>query len=241
MSGSRCVPILVGMLSAMVAIAEAPDTPAETTPPGEQSDANAAREDEASTTTPTNRPFESIEEIIVEGRRDKINPIRMARVRSDNGRGSRLYRHGKYGEAFPYLYSAAENGFKLAQARISYIYQLGLGGVPRDAKAAIGWIGVAASPTTAPQIRNYFKKFMDHIPEKHMPQVSEIVEEYTARYGSKSVGLFCKNARLAGTHISRLKCDFKDEYNFRDGIDDALNVEGIEASGQTASFVSGVE
>jgi|TARA_Y100000310_G_scaffold58867_1_gene54188 hypothetical protein len=238
-SGCHCVLILVGMLSAIHAMAEATEGPSGITPPSTQTNAEADSVDDASRPPPSTKPTEPIEEIVVEGRRVRINPIGMARVRNDSGRGGRLYRQGKFAEAFPYLQSAAENGFKFAQARISYIYQLGLGGVPRDARAAIGWIGVAASRTTAPQIRDYFKKFMDQIPQEQMPQVSEIVEEYRARYGSKAAGLFCKNARLAGTHISRLKCDFKDEYNFRDALDNALNAEGIEASGPTASIVSG--
>lgn len=218
-SGSRNVLVLVGILCAIHATAESVD--------------------EGTGKIRTGRSDEAIEEIVVEGSiNDIVNPILMRKVRMDNGRGGRLYRRGMYKEALPYLESAAQSGFKLAQARVSYIYQQGLGGVERNVRAAVGWIGVAASPTTQQEIRNYFKRFIAHIPAKHMPLVNRIVADYTEKYGSKSVGLFCENTRVAGSHISRLKCDFKDEYAFRDQIDNQTNTEGIEVSGQTASFVS---
>lgn len=218
-SGSGNVLVLVGILCAIHATAESVD--------------------EGTAEIRSSWSDETIEEVVVEGSIDDIvNPILMREVRIDNGRGGRLYRRGRYKEALPYLESAAQSGFKLAQARVSYIYQQGLGGVGRNVRAAVGWIGVAASPTTNQEIRNYFKRFIAHIPTEHMPLVNRIVADYTEKYGSKSVGLFCNNTRLAGSHISRLKCDFKDEYAFRDQIDYETNTQGIEASGQTASFVS---
>ena len=216
-SGRRWVIVLVGLLGADRAIAE-------------ETDEGAIQ---------ASAPTDPIEEIVVEGRRlGKLNPIVMLSVRKDNGLGGRLYRQGRYKEALPYLMTAAESGFKLAQARVSYIYQLGLGGVPRNVRHAVGWLGVAATPTTSPPIRNYFKKFIAHIPAEHMPLVSKIVEDYTAKYGSEAVGLFCKNARLAGTHVSRLKCDFKNEFRFRDQLDEGDNADAFEESAQTASVVS---
>ncbi|HJN48877.1 MAG: hypothetical protein QGI68_06065 [Pseudomonadales bacterium] len=177
---------------------------------------------------------EVIDEIVTEGVRPniRIDPVQMGRIRNDNGRGARLYRQRRYAEAFPYLLAAAERGFKLAQARVSYLYQLGLG-VERDSDAAVGWLGVAASRITSPEIRTYYKNFINHIPRERMPEVNAIVQDYTARYGSNAVGLFCSNTRWAGTHISRLKCDFKDEYNFRDVLDDESITAGVATTGGT--------
>jgi hypothetical protein len=178
-------------------------------------------------------PNDPIEEITVEGQRLKpeFDLVTMGRIRDDNGNGARLYRQGKYKEAFPLLLSAAQNGFKLAQARLSFIYQLGLGEVPRDAEAAIGWLGVAASPVTNNEVTNYYKKFVANIPEEHMVLVNEIVDEYIEKYGSDAIGMHCSKARMAGTHISRLKCDFDEEYDYRNGLDDEDIMESVLATG----------
>ena len=165
----------------------------------EESDPEIARAD----------PDAVIEEIVVEEERvNFFDPVMMDRRRNDSGRGAKLYIRGKYEEAFPLLLSAAESGFKVAQARVSFLYQRGFG-VTADAEAAIGWIGAAASRTTHISILNYYNDFIGSIPEEHMPEVESIVADYVARYGSKAVGMNCSNARMAGTHISRLKCDFK--------------------------------
>lgn len=171
---------------------------------------------------------EDVEEVIVTEQRlpDDLNPVRIQRIRDANGKGARLYRHGNYGEAFPYLLTAAKRGFKLAQARVGYIYQEGLGGVQRDAIAAIGWVGVAAASETTPEIRSHFKAMMKAVPETFRPQAEAIVADYRARYGGDAVGNHCENRRLAGTHISRLKCTFDDEFDFRDGIQTA-EIDGL--------------
>ena len=97
-----------------------------------------------------------------------------------------LYRKGRYAESFPYLQAAARTGFKLAQARLGYLYQHGLG-TDRDPYAAIGWYGVAATGTTLPEIRNGFKKIWRGIPEEYRPAVSTLVDEY--RQGSAHDGI----------------------------------------------------
>ena len=153
---------------------------------------------------------------------DDLKPIMMQRVRDANGRGARLYRHGRYADAFPHLLAAAKRGFKLAQARVGYIYQEGLGGVQRDAYAAIGWLGVAATHDTTPEILAHYKAMMKAVPEPFRPHAEEIVADYRERYGASTVGLHCANERLAGTHISRLKCVFDNEFEFRDSLDSAV-------------------
>ncbi len=161
----------------------------------------------------------AIEEVIVTGERQQdINPVVMSEIYNSSGKGGWLYRKGRYEEAFPHLLAAAQQGFKLAQARVSYLYQRGLG-VPRDAEAAIGWLGVAATPATTPEIRDYYKRVMAHFPESYGPRIEEIVDFYIAKYGSEATRVNCENTRLAGTHISRLKCDFLDAPDYRDVLD----------------------
>lgn len=174
---------------------------------------------------------DDIEEVIVEADSPSDpDPISMVRRRNDSGRGAKYYIHGDYDKAFPLLLRSAKSGFKVAQARVSYLYQRGLG-VTANAEAAIGWIGAAASRTSHPSIINYYRKFISQIPEAYMPQVEDIVEEYITRYGSRAVGMNCSNTRMAGTHLSRLKCDFKDEFSFQDVLDDGSIASGIEATG----------
>lgn len=146
-------------------------------------------------------------------------PVMMNEVTSANGKGGWLYRNRRYKEAFPYLLTAAEHGFKLAQARVSYIYQQGLGEVPRDADAAIGWLGVAAAAPTAPEVRNYYLRVLDQFPPEYLERIEEIVVEYRQKYGASATRVDCENKRLAGTHISRLKCDFRDAPIYRDALE----------------------
>ena len=158
--------------------------------------------------------------IVVVGERGAAEaPVLMNEVTSANGKGGWLYRNRRYKEAFPYLLTAAEHGFKLAQARVSYIYQQGLGDVPRNADAAIGWLGVAASPTTTPEVRNYYLRVLDQFPQEYRGRIDEIVAEYRQKYGASATRVDCENDRLAGTHISRLKCDFRDAPIYRDALE----------------------
>ena len=207
----RCLLVFIGLLGIMQVSAE-----------------ETAEATEVAPITVRADPDDPVDEIVVEEQRmEDFTPLNMGRIRDDGGLGAKLYRQRRYAEAFPLLLNAAQEGFKLAQARVSYIYQLGLGGVPRDAEAAIGWLGVAASPTTNTEIKTYYSNFLSHIPEERMAAVNGIVADYTAKWGSDAVGLFCSNTRMAGTHISRLKCDFEEEYDFRDGLDDDVIAAGI--------------
>ena len=181
------------------------------------------------------------EEIIVEATRQKPDePITMERLRNANGRGAQLYSRGAYEDAFPYLLTAAQSGFKVAQARVSFLYQQGLG-VERNAQAAIGWIGVAASSTTHPSIRDRYDELLERIPDDLMPQVEAIVAVYVSRYGAEATGVRCDTDRMAHSHISRLKCDFKGEFSLRNVVDreDIDSALEAAASGSAALGLGG--
>lgn len=134
----------------------------------------------------------------------------MQQIYDLRGLGACLYVRGRYEEAFPYLQAAARTGFKLAQARLGYLYQHGLG-TDRDTYAAIGWYGVAATGTTLPEIRNWFNKTWRGIPEKYRPAVSTLVEEYRERFGARRHRVGCDLSERAGTYMKTLTCRFRDE------------------------------
>lgn len=198
------------------------------TPSGEPSQVGtpttADGEAVSANTTPTADPAsaEVPEEIRIIGERVRDpNPVQVSRTRNAHGKGSRLYRQKRYAEALPYLLEAARQGFKLSQARVAFIYQQGLDGVPRDGRAAIGWLGVAASGSTDPVIRNHFNRAMARVPVAQRTAVDAIIAEYTAAYGSGTTGVVCRNVRVAGTHLARLKCEYVDEHGYRDTLDGA--------------------
>ena len=85
--------------------------------------------------------------------------------------GSLLYRRGNYAESFPYLLAAARRGFKMAQARVSFLYYHGFG-TPRDTVAAVGFLGLAATPPTLPEIRRRFDEVWDRVPTSSNPDSS---------------------------------------------------------------------
>ena len=134
----------------------------------------------------------------------------MQQIYDLRGVGSCLYAKGRYIEAFPYLRAAARSGFKLAQARLAFLYQQGLG-TKRDPHAAIGWYGVAATGTTLPEIRNGYKRIMRRIPEEQRPAVAELVDEYREQYGADRHRVDCDLSVRAGTFLKKLTCRFRDE------------------------------
>jgi hypothetical protein len=164
---------------------------------------------------------EVVEEIVVKGRQFRVRPNEdtMIRTRDAHARGSWFYRKRLFREAFPYLMTAAKRGFKISQARVGFIYQQGLGGVPVNGGAAIGWLGVAASGKTSPEIANYYKDMRAKVPDAKEAEIDRIVARYIAEYGSEATGIHCDNTRMAGSHISTLKCDHEDEYEGRDVLD----------------------
>ena len=126
------------------------------------------------------------------------------------GKGSCLYRQGHYGESFPYLLAAAKRGFKFAQARVSFLYQQGLG-TDRDAEAAVGWLSVAAFGKTHPEIRNSFREVWGRIPDQHRPRYERVVEEYRTKYASRLHRVNCDLSHKTGSYMHALTCRFQDE------------------------------
>ena len=124
-------------------------------------------------------------------------------------KGGRLYRLGQYEEALPLLLVAARKGFKMEQARVSFLYQQGLG-TEQDVEAAVGWLGVAARGETTPEIRGRFKALWARIPQARRPYFEEVIDEYEKRYGNKANRTACKNRMTpTGVGIKRIfECDF---------------------------------
>lgn len=153
------------------------------------------------------------EELVVEG--EAIDPMDaefenyMRYIYYSRRTGERLYRLGKYREAFPHLEASAMAGFKLAQARLGYIFLHGFNVVKKDPETAIGWLGVAAHGTTDPAIKRYYKKVWAGVRDELKPYMSQIVNAYVETYGSKATEVNCEMTREAGTHISRYLCDFQ--------------------------------
>jgi hypothetical protein len=138
-------------------------------------------------------------------------------------KGSLLYRRGKYAESFPYLLVAAKRGFRLAQARVGFLFQQGLG-TPRDAEAAIAWLALAATPDTLPEIMNYFRTQWAKIPPEYIPQLERVIDEYREQYGNRENRVVCDMSRKAGTHFKKLTCRFMDESIYQD-FSDAINAD----------------
>ncbi|MYA18102.1 MAG: hypothetical protein F4Z28_15770 [Gammaproteobacteria bacterium] len=159
------------------------------------------------------------EEVIVIGEpEDPFKPHDFEYMQSTydaRGRGSCLYRRGDYAESFPYLLAAAKRGFKYAQARVSFLYQQGLG-TARDAEASIGWLSVAAIGTTHPEIRNRFLEVWRQVPDEQRPYYQRVVNGYRAKYASQRHRVTCDFAPTAGSHIPSLTCRFADEANYMD-------------------------
>jgi len=145
-------------------------------------------------------------------------------------KGSLLYRRGKYAESFPYLIVAAKRGFRLAQARVGFLYQQGLG-TPRDGEASIAWLALAATPDTLPEIMNYFRTQWDKVPPEYIPRLESLIDEYREQYGNRENRVVCDMSRKAGTHFKKLTCRFMDESIYQD-FSDAINAdEAIEQVG----------
>ena len=138
-------------------------------------------------------------------------------------KGSLLYRRGKYAESFPYLLVAAKRGFRLAQARVGFLFQQGIG-TPRNAEAAIAWLALAATPDTLPEIMNSFRTQWAKIPPEYIPQLEQVIDEYREQYGNRENRVVCDMSRKAGTHFKKLTCRFMDESIYQD-FSDAINAD----------------
>ena len=167
------------------------------------------------------------EELIVSGQRERLtSPTQILRGYDARDMGAYYYKLRLYEKAYPYLLEAAQQGFKMSQARLGFIYQQGLGGVERDWTKAVGWMGVAASRYSHPEIMNYWKNMRAKVPESHVGIVEEIVEDYIDRFGSKATGVTCDINRPAGTHIAEMRCIYDAEIDYRDPGSD-LGVPGV--------------
>ena len=117
------------------------------------------------------------------------------------------YRQGRYDKAFPLILEAAKVGFKKHQARVSYLYAMGLG-TPRNTEAAVGFLGIAAKHPTHPEIFNAFKDVWRRVPEEHRPRFQAIIDDYESRYGSRASRVLCNRDRRTGTWMRDLRCEF---------------------------------
>ena len=182
----------------------------------------------ASTASGTVRRIESdgrVEEVFVTG--ERITDLTLEERREiyrQLSQGRSLYSKNDYKRAFPLLLKTAEHGFKDAQARLGYIYLRGLGEVPRNDSTAIGWLGVAASGNSAPDIQNYFNDMWSRVPERYVPYLEEVVEEYESKYGEDATGVTCTMRRPAGSHLKQLSCYFERDLTFVENkmLDDFL-------------------
>ncbi|MCY3884745.1 MAG: hypothetical protein OXG24_07460 [Gammaproteobacteria bacterium] len=161
----------------------------------------------------------TMEEMVVSEVREQIeNAFTYNDFHTVKDRAEYYYRIGRYKDAFPYLLASAKRGFKIAQAQVGYIYLTGQGVVKPSKATAIAWLGVAASPRSDPEIKNYYKDLMKTIPEELKPKVEELVQSFIDTYGPKATGMSCIHVRRAGTHVSDLKCNFKGEFEHRDAM-----------------------
>lgn len=134
-------------------------------------------------------------------------------------RGMLLYELGRYEEALPLLLVAAERGFKWPQAMAGDIYLHGRGGVRRDLQSGFGWLGVAASPRTSPQIDSYFRKAMAELPDQMRKVAEATVDEYREQWASRDWRVSCRrvvsesaNSVVTSLRLNkRLRCAFMDE------------------------------
>ena len=155
-----------------------------------------------------------VEEVVVTGEpvaRGKPPEFEFLRhVYGSRRKGLKLYKDGRYEEAFPLLLQAAKRGFKSAQVRVAYLYASGIG-TPRDLRAAIGFLGVAAKSPTHPAILNRFNHVWRQVPADIRPPLEQIIDRFDSLYGTRANRVACDRSHRAGTYIRRLRCDFMDQ------------------------------
>ena len=162
-------------------------------------------------------------------------PIEMQRIMEAHITGGQLYRKKKYHEAVEHLEKAAKGGQKRSQAQLGAIYLYGLGGVPRDNKKAVGWLGVAANGETEPAYKQEYDKVYDAISKAQQPMIDQLVDAYVDNYGSEATKVTCKQTRRAGTKMSHLICTFDDLHKYRDEIN-AKTYSALDAQGQITDY-----
>ena len=178
---------------------------------------------------------EADEEMIVTAEPDDGTAEAIAMMMLDthlsNERGRQLYLQHRYDEAAPHLLAAAKRGFKMAQARLGEILVLGLGGIDQDIASGMGWMGVAASGTTMPSVRSRLNELRSHVPPELHPRLETIIAAYTAQYGSDATGVNCLRDKQAGTHFTKIRCNFAEEWKYVNymGIDAVAELEALGA------------
>lgn len=211
------IAILVAMAAATASAEDAP-----------KSDAAAETIQE---TTVVSAPPDSIEEVIVRGMRPESGRVVMLpdalEIYDARRRGTDLYRRGQYAEAFPHLLVAARRGFKFAQARVGFLYQQGLG-TDRDGWEAMAWLGIASRGTTVPEIRNYFNRLWEKVPEGYRPQLLDKIDIYEEQYGTRINRVACDRGRKVGTYMPTLTCRFIDDHLYQTTNQDLQELSTIE-------------
>lgn len=151
-----------------------------------------------------------------------------------NERGRQLYLQHRYDEAAPHLLAAAKRGFKMAQARLGEILVLGLGDVEQDVSSGMGWMGVAASGTTMPSVKSRLNELRSHVPPELHSRLDGIIAAYTAQFGSEATGVNCLRGKQAGTHLTKIRCNFAEEWKYVTymGVDAVEELEALGAYGQ---------
>ncbi len=178
---------------------------------------------------------EADEEVIVTADPDDGTAEAIAMMMLDthlsNERGRQLYLQHRYDEAAPHLLAAAKRGFKMAQARLGEILVLGLGDIEQDIAAGMGWMGVAASGITMPSIRSRLNELRSHVPPELHPRLESIIAAYTAQYGSEATGVNCLRGKQVGTHLTKIRCNFADEWKYVRymGVDAVAELEALGA------------
>ena len=151
------------------------------------------------------------DEITVIGERTPLTLEERVKIYRELARARELYSSNKIDEAFPLLLKTARKGFKNAQARVGHIYLRGLGEIEQDPVEALGWLGVASSGTTSPPIRNYFNDMWKRLPDRYVPHLEEVVEEFRTKYGEGVTGVVCELHRPARTYVKQLVCYFEQD------------------------------
>ena len=188
----------------------------------------------APTTSPPPDPRAPEEVIVIAPPEEETSAAIAQRILDSHAsaeRGRQLYIQHRYTEAHPHLLAAAKRGFKMAQARLGEIIVLGLGEIDQNTTVGMAWLGVAASGTTLPSIRNRFNELKSNIPIKYHQRLEDVVASYSAKYGTDTNELNCFRTKVAGTHITKLRCEFANEWMFEPylrymGTEEALNAIG---------------
>ncbi len=131
----------------------------------------------------------------------------------NRGIGADHYNRGRYEEAFPHLLASAQQGFKMAQARVGYLYLAGLG-TERDVETGIVWISLAAQYASAPEIRMYRRALWEKIPAHRQAELHRRIDEFDAVYGARVNRVGCTFDTTTSSRVKKLYCRYMDQCRF---------------------------